>query len=593
VTDKDPLKVTTAQRILACYNLASIAFSLSMPQAQWGLMAGSLLTSAYLTGSDLRGQAIFWAGEILSTALTAGLQQYPFLKAVVDVWRIAAVCAPCLYAIGRSLRNINYEGTKALYCATVNSVIAGSTVYRARDSLRYLANKVVAIKDGAWVNLLPKYDTVKEKQLEAKEARLKEQENLSNERLDARERTLRQQLQSMQNREKEVQKKEGLVSTQSKLQENQAQTLTQLEKDLQEKEKLYSEKVQEFDQSMKQSDNRHSELDLREKKISERERAFSEMNLFHRIFYNFYRRPSDNANKHITFGTTYINDNKMRDEMSKLVDANQAEYAQKWRMTHHVVTDNLLKQQCTVKGATVDCSAYWNKIAVLKGWLENPSSTGKEEWYVMADDDMPVTNMRIDPYMAIDALRRGKDTSVIVAEDVHPYDGNRKSSVNTGLLFVRKDEAARNLINDIWERRNSPAKSPTSICPTLGYCGQQQSLHEQEALSNILKADLSLIDRVISVVPPRDTYAGTEIALNTFERSGSFIRKEPNWETECFNYDGLDKGYPEGAWRPGDWMGQTAGVPVWGWFCSDKTNGLPPGPIRKDKLVNMISKVKR
>lgn len=598
VTDKDPLKVTTAQHILACYNLASIAFSLTMPQATWGLLASSLMTSAYLTGCDLRGQAIFWAGEILSTALAAGLQKYPFLKAVVDVWRVAAVCAPCLYAIGRSLRNFKYEGTKALHCAAVNSVIAGSTVFRARDSLSYLAKKVVAIKEGAWLNILPRYETVKAKQLEVQEARLKEsQESLlqRQEKLAAKEASLMVEGKDVQYREREIRKKEEEFTTRTKKLEVKERSLTDWEDKLKIKESQQTGKIQELEQNLQQTTERKNALDMRERKISERERSFSQMSWFQRLFYNYYSRPSaDQQERHITFGTTYINGNALRDEMSKLVDANQAEYAERWGMTHRVVTDNLLKKQCTVDDKKVDCSVYWNKIAVLKGWLEDTSSPkGKEEWYVIADDDMAVTNMRIDPYKAIDALRRGKDTSVIVAEDVFPYDGNRKTSINTGLLFVRKDDAARKLIESIWESRNSNSNRPTTICPTLGYCGQQQSLHEQEALSRILKNDPSLIGRVISVVPPRDTYEGQELAINTFERSGSFIRKEPGWETECFNYDGLDNGYPKGAWRIGDWLAQTAGVPLWGWFCSDKENGLPPGPIRKDKLVNMISHVKR
>lgn len=51
--------------------------------------------------------------------------------------------------------------------------------------------------------------------------------------------------------------------------------------------------------------------------------------------------------------------------------------------------------------------------------------------------------------------------------------------------------------------------------------------------------------------------------------------------------------YPEGAWQSGDWMGQTAGVPVRGWYCGDKYVGNPPGPLRLGKIQNLIAKIVR
>jgi len=34
-------------------------------------------------------------------------------------------------------------------------------------------------------------------------------------------------------------------------------------------------------------------------------------------------------------------------------------------------------------------------------------------------------------------------------------------------------------------------------------------------------------------------------------------------------------------------------VPVNGWWCGDYDRNLPPGPIRKDMLKNMLSRVVR
>ena len=331
--------------------------------------------------------------------------------------------------------------------------------------------------------------------------------------------------------------------------------------------------------------------------------------------------------RHITFGTTYLPGNKDREEMSALVDANQKEYADRWGLTHRTVKENLLEGQCVVEEPgrqpltykeiqmryppsrqreyheyldglsqskkNVDCSPYWNKIKVLKDWLKSPAFG--EEWYVMADDDMVVTNMGINPYEAIDDLRKRsdgeiRDTSVIVAKDVINYAGYPESSVNTGLLFVRKDEESKKLINAIWAKRNTPAPRATDYCPTLGVCEKQHTLHEQQALSDLIDEKPSLLNSVLTVVNPRDEESSTRgyIALNTFERSGRFIRNEKNWNSEsCFSYDDPE----EGKWRKGDWMGQAAGVPVLGWYCGESRNYAPIRSLRKDKITKMLEQV--
>ncbi len=298
--------------------------------------------------------------------------------------------------------------------------------------------------------------------------------------------------------------------------------------------------------------------------------------------------------RRIVFGSTYIAENNPeRQALAKLVDDNHKEYAERWGLTHRVVSENLLKGQCATTSdsihSTKDCVPYWNKVAVLREWLNKPAAQSKiEDWYVLADDDMPVTNMKVDPFAAIDILRRGEDTSVIVARDVISWTGKEYDSVNTGLFFVRKDEASRKLIEKLWEKRNDYA-TYKDHCRTLGTCINQDVLHEQEGLARLIREDSSLLDRVMTVVKPRDTYGTTELALNTFSREGCFVRKQNGWKEEKISYNDPK----EGIWRPGDWMGQTAGVPTWGWHCADKANGKPPGALRKDKLKIMIDQTVR
>ena len=310
----------------------------------------------------------------------------------------------------------------------------------------------------------------------------------------------------------------------------------------------------------------------------------------------FETQPDGNQKREITFGTTYISDGS-RDEISKMINENHKEYAERWDLRHKVVDYSLLKEECKDIDAyyykNVDCVPYWNKIALLRNWLKEPANPEKkEEWYILADDDMPVTNMKVNPYEAIDLLRRGLDTSVIIAEDVVPWkDNDPKISVNTGLLFVRKDEQSRQLIEKIWERRNDKA-TDKAVCRTLGTCKNQDTLHEQDALGRILKNERSLIDRVITVVKPRDTYNNKEIAINTFKRDGCFYRQQENWSQEQIIYS-WDNKFPEGKWKMGDWMGQTAGVPRTGWHCGDKSAGKPAGPLRADYLKIMLGQVVR
>ncbi len=324
-------------------------------------------------------------------------------------------------------------------------------------------------------------------------------------------------------------------------------------------------------------------------------------------------RSQQTLERQFTMGTTYIKGNPLRDSLSEMVAGNHEEYAQRWGMNHELETTNLLKNACSKNAFSseqIDCEPYWNKVAILRRWLHNPEKDSREQWYIMADDDMPVTNMNVNPSTAIDALRGLTDSSIIIAKDVMNWHSNADTAVNTGLMIVRKDDTSKTFFDNLWERRNSYVGLHN--CPTLGVCKEQKSLHEQNAFADLLDENPSLMNGAISVVEPRnsnhsphllasllgkvirllnsDSSASllaklggrAKIALNTFHRNGCFIRQEPDWENRVHYNDSH-----EGTWRKGDWMGQTAGVPVWGWWCGDK-DSKPPGHIRKDMLQHLF-----
>ncbi|MBX7065922.1 MAG: hypothetical protein K1X28_01705 [Parachlamydiales bacterium] len=303
--------------------------------------------------------------------------------------------------------------------------------------------------------------------------------------------------------------------------------------------------------------------------------------------------------RELTFGAVYDNHNEPnRNAISDFVNQNHAEYCKRWGMRHEVISHGLLSGLCTDPATQkpADCAPFWNKIQMYRNWLEEPAKPGVEEWRYYADDDMLVTNMGVDPYQAIDILRKGKDTSFIVAEDVidwqrwffetsHPH-----LSVNTGALILRKDQRSRELIDAIWEARNRPPLKPTPDCPTIGMCKLQSgSMQEQEALTLVLRNNPDAVGNVVTIVPPRG-----DLGMNTFFRDGCFSRKLEGWAHQPFTYEPMDEAEnPDGAFIPGDWLVQAAGVPVWGkslpmtsGVCADDPK-VPEGPVRLNKLKEL------
>ncbi|MBX7065601.1 MAG: hypothetical protein K1X28_00070 [Parachlamydiales bacterium] len=321
--------------------------------------------------------------------------------------------------------------------------------------------------------------------------------------------------------------------------------------------------------------------------------------------------------REITIGSAHFNEgDPARDDYATGVDASHKAYAEKWNLKHTVIQDPaLIKDQCSDPRGILgflgfkkgDCSPYWLKIAAIKQWLDSPKNPNvQEEWRLLIDDDMPITNRNIDPNEAINALRQGNDASVIVAKD--PYDWTKlfmrqptdpKIAVNTGVFLVRKDDQARDFFNRVWDTRNTIHHLLNPYCPSLGMCKNQDALHEQQGAAMVLQDQPALMGRVVSIVPPRDEQSATRahIALNTYHGHNNecFLRMKEGFSDKTYIHN-LPKYNPSVVWRKGDWMGQVAALPVIGKQLPIDSQGkcvdlpeIQPSPIKSIKVNEMIS----
>lgn len=345
-------------------------------------------------------------------------------------------------------------------------------------------------------------------------------------------------------------------------------------------------------------------IDKMQKKMQETERRLQESEKRLQESEDRLRAIDGREFRHITFGTTYApgsNDNRVA--ITNLAKVNQQEYANRWDMEYEAVEKNLVAGQCAVADRVEDCQPYWNKIKLIKNWLDRPiKQSRKEEWYIFADDDMVVTNMKVNPYRVIDQLRKGSDTSFISTQDIQQWNADWTSSVNTGFIAVRKDENGRRIIDEIWERRNEiglTSGENAYKCPTLGTCRDQLLFHEQQALGHMLELPNHLqramlwiqskfsdvpkgFRDLITVVAPGD--GNPRLGVNTIYRPGIMCRGK----NDCLSYERDDS--ESAKWIPGDWMGQPSGVPIMG-LRRNEFGALYP--LRLSYLKEMLAKVIR
>jgi hypothetical protein len=294
--------------------------------------------------------------------------------------------------------------------------------------------------------------------------------------------------------------------------------------------------------------------------------------------------------KEIQIATVFDNSNNpLRQEIGKKVVANHDQYAANWKLKRDVISKSLVVDGCTnpITQELDDCSPYWNKIKYLLDRCVTPEKASTEEWAIYADDDAVYSNLNTDPFIAIDQLRSGDDTSFIIATE------GQGTAVNSGVMIARKDPKGCEVIARVWNGRNHPSSTPQDVtCPTRGICMDNRDAYEQGAIDEALNKEPRLLGHSVTRIPPRDRSSPTRahIAFNTLNRKGCFQYAAPDGNIggahDIFPWDLVHNA--NYLWQKGDWIGQTAGYPLVGRDLSHKEKceddpSVPVEPIRIKK----------
>ncbi|MBX7065602.1 MAG: hypothetical protein K1X28_00075 [Parachlamydiales bacterium] len=289
----------------------------------------------------------------------------------------------------------------------------------------------------------------------------------------------------------------------------------------------------------------------------------------------------------------------LRQAISDKTTANHREYAEKWKCEHDVIKKNLVEGQCKnpISGKRDNCSPSWNKIKYFKEWCDTPKAPGAEEWAIYTDQDGVYTNFQVDPSEAIDLSRGDRDSSFIIATEGENGGRFNPGAVNTGVMIVRKDPKGCEVIDRIWQNRNT-ITSDEKNCPTFGICENQNKRGEQAATDRVIWTDAPhLLKNSVTRILSRDATHPKRgnIALNTLNRGGCtrpLLADGSLGAPHDINTHDLTVN-PDGIWKEGDWIGQTAGYPLYGQdlshqpTCTENPN-VPEEPLRIKKVDQML-----
>lgn len=254
-----------------------------------------------------------------------------------------------------------------------------------------------------------------------------------------------------------------------------------------------------------------------------------------------------NADSKITFFTSYTRDNPDRLTLSREVAKVHQEYCEE-KGYHHLLFERNLAQDPS--GKTV--LPYWSKIAGLKEML-NAEHYAAKEWFVWLDDDMVITNHEIQMESLIEKL--APSDHIIVTEDaVSQIFPN--IPLNTGFILVKNSDISRKIIDRLWNMRFDSITSNYSYAD----CPNQSCLHEQQALTDLLKKP-GRIPNLVRVIEQRFLDG---IGINTFSRSSHF----DSVRQLVLHYNDPD----HSKWQPGDFMAQCTGLATEGKFYIPEKN---------------------
>lgn len=330
--------------------------------------------------------------------------------------------------------------------------------------------------------------------------------------------------------------------------------------------------------------------------------------------------PSAQSKRSITIASAYSNDgDPVRNRYAKLVEDNHREYANRYCSKYEVNNNaDLLRNQCKDPRSLFgmlglkwkDCSPYWLKVPTIIEFLKKPQNPDFEkEELIFLDDDMVVTNHDKSPAEVIDSLHEGTNESVILIKDPSlwadwrlPKPNHPDISINGGLWIVRKDPKALEFMEKVWETRQDTNNLTNKYCPTLGLCFNQDALHEQEGTGKVLKKQPELIGSSVKIVPIRDETSPTRahVALNSFygHDNECYQRVRDGWPSAPYTHNLSHN--PTAKWKPGDFTGQVAAIPVEGYqlpvingVCVDSKKNTPVEEVRYNKINELLKQVQK
>lgn len=182
---------------------------------------------------------------------------------------------------------------------------------------------------------------------------------------------------------------------------------------------------------------------------------------------------------------------------------------------------------------------YWSKIAQLRKRMQrHPEETA----FVWIDDDIVLTNFAVDNFQA--ALDRYPNASVLVTKDAWV----EASALNTGIIIIRNDERAHEIMEELWLLATELREDGVS----LAHASQRLCLHEQEALATLAQGT-RCGSGGIQVLPQRGYGEMEGFNLNTFLRWSHFDGSRD--QLQIYDHDSSDS-----QWRRGDFAGHCTGL---------------------------------
>lgn len=269
--------------------------------------------------------------------------------------------------------------------------------------------------------------------------------------------------------------------------------------------------------------------------------------------------PQGYQNPRICVFTSYSAHTQERMQASRMVANNQQAFSEKNGYTYRVYEENLALETDPEAG-DVAFEPYWSKIAGINMILNNqePSIKDEPEWIVWMDDDAIISN---PDFRFEDVLHHytslQEDLNFIVTTD-SLSQAIESVPLNSAVLFIRNNDWSRDFFRQVWEMRNTKVEGKPY---TYGTCPNQECLHEQQAITNLLFTHPELAEHA-RIIPQRDYFDPVEgWGINTFRRES--------------HYDVVRNQHLEysGDWyraRAGDFIQQCTGLAIKGYTRENK-----------------------